>query len=84
MISDLEDLLPPNEQSHSFSPESIQLLALFIVQSGFKLISTKGFAAPEVKACFERVIMPCLESPLAELRREAVRGLVLSAIMNKV
>lgn len=60
------------------------LLALYIIQSTFKLISSNAFHQPALNSFFEQVIKPNLQSTVATLRCEAVKGLVLLGIMNRV
>ena len=60
------------------------LFGLYVVQGTFKLITSKAFNQPEIQSFFDRMLKPNLQSPIIELRREAVKGLVLAAIMNKV
>ena len=60
------------------------LLALYIIQSTFKLISSSAFHQPALNSFFEQVIKPNLQSTVSTLRCEAVKGLVLLGIMNRV
>ena len=57
---------------------------LYLVQSTFKLISSNAFTMQDIQAFFDRVIKVNLQSPVAILRQEAVKGLVLAAIMRRV
>ena len=60
------------------------MFLLFVVQNTFKLVTSAAFSQPEIQSFFDRVVKPNLQSPVIELRREAVKGLVLAAIMNRV
>ena len=66
------------------SLDNIALLSLYLVQSTFQLISTQAFKQPEIQTFFDKVIRVNIESPTIQLRQEAVRGIVLMAIMNQV
>ena len=60
------------------------MFLLFVVQNTFKLVTSAAFSQPEIQSFFDRVVKPNLQSSVIELRREAVKGLVLVAIMNRV
>ncbi|KAM7458890.1 hypothetical protein BLSTO_00355 [Blastocystis sp. subtype 1] len=83
LISDAEDRMKPEEAMTGLTNEQCMMFLLFVVQNTFKLVTSAAFSQPEIQSFFDRVVKPNLQSPVIELRREAVKGLVLAAIMNR-
>lgn len=82
IISDIEDLV--EEGMEVYSKDQVSLFLLYLVQGAFKLVSTKAFSLPEIRTFFDKIVSVNLESPVAQLRQEAVKGVILMAIMSKV
>ena len=49
-----------------------------------QLVSTKAFTLPELQTFFDKVVKVNIQSEEPKLRQEAVKGVILMAIMSKV